>query len=114
MPVGSDSGSTCVPNPRSAPGPTSSSRGAGSPSTSTAAWHGCPLHATTPKSNESYWLPKLARNVERDAQSTASLEERGWLVLRFWEHETVDAVVARIAELLPARTITSEGSAERS
>jgi len=70
-------------------------------------WHGCPLHATTPKSNESYWLPKLARNVERDAQSTASLEERGWLVLRFWEHESVDAVVARIAELLPARTAPS-------
>ena len=77
-------------------------------------WHGCPLHATTPKSNESYWLPKLARNAERDAQSTASLEERGWLVLRFWEHESVDAVVARIAEMLPARTSTSKGSAERS
>jgi len=77
-------------------------------------WHGCPLHATTPKSNESYWLPKLARNVERDAQSTASLEERGWLVLRFWEHESVDAVVARIAEMLPARTSMSKGSADRS
>lgn len=77
-------------------------------------WHGCPLHATTPKSNESYWLPKLARNAERDAQSTASLEERGWLVLRFWEHESVDAVVARIAELLPDRTSTSKGSADRS
>ena len=23
-------------------------------------WHGCPLHATFPKSNQSYWLPKLA------------------------------------------------------
>jgi len=77
-------------------------------------WHGCPLHATTPKTNESYWLPKLARNVERDAQSTASLEERGWLVLRFWEHEKVDAVVARIAELLPARAMAAKGSAERS
>jgi len=77
-------------------------------------WHGCPLHATTPKSNESYWLPKLARNAERDAQSTASLEERGWLVLRFWEHESVDAVVARIAEMLPARTSMSKGSADRS
>jgi len=73
-------------------------------------WHGCPLHATTPKSNESYWLPKLARNAERDAQSTASLEERGWLVLRFWEHESVDAVVARIAEMLPARTSMSKGA----
>ena len=59
-------------------------------------WHGCPLHGTTPKSNVDYWTPKLARNIERDAESTLALEALGWTVLRFWAHEPVDAVVARI------------------
>jgi DNA mismatch endonuclease (patch repair protein) len=60
-------------------------------------WHGCPAHGTQPKSNVDYWAPKLARNMERDAETTRALEERGWVVLRFWEHEPVDEVVARIA-----------------
>ncbi|GAB2459264.1 DNA mismatch endonuclease (patch repair protein) [Conyzicola lurida] len=60
-------------------------------------WHGCPDHGTTPKSNVEYWTPKLARNVERDAESTLALEALGWTVLRFWSHEQVDAVVARIS-----------------
>jgi DNA mismatch endonuclease (patch repair protein) len=60
-------------------------------------WHGCPVHGTTPKSNVDYWAPKLARNIERDAESTLALEALGWTVLRFWSHEPVDAVVARIS-----------------
>jgi DNA mismatch endonuclease (patch repair protein) len=60
-------------------------------------WHGCPQHGTQPKSNADYWTPKLARNIERDIESTRALEERGWVVLRFWSHEPVDEVVARIA-----------------
>lgn len=67
-------------------------------------WHGCPLHATSPKSNVDYWTPKLARNAERDAESTTSLENHGWLVLRFWEHESVDVVTARITKALAARS----------
>ncbi len=38
-------------------------------------WHGCPLHATYPKTNTDYWLPKLAANRERDARQTARLED---------------------------------------
>nr|WP_268912063.1 very short patch repair endonuclease [Leucobacter soli] len=49
-------------------------------------WHGCPEHATYPKSNADYWLPKLARNIERDRETDAELEERGWAVVRVWEH----------------------------
>lgn len=55
-------------------------------------WHRCPLHGTAPKSNSDYWRPKLDRNVERDQAVTAELRERGWIVLRFWEHEPADAV----------------------
>lgn len=60
-------------------------------------WHGCPDHATFPKRNSDYWLPKLARNVERDRETDQSLREAGWTVLRFWEHESPDDVARRIA-----------------
>lgn len=50
-------------------------------------WHGCPQHASIPKTNRDYWLPKLAENRARDERQTARLEERGWTVVRVWEHE---------------------------
>ena len=45
-------------------------------------WHGCPLHATFPKSNQSYWLPKLAENKERDQRQSEKLSTTGWTVIR--------------------------------
>lgn len=59
-------------------------------------WHGCALHRTTPKRNGDYWLPKLARNVERDRETDQALGEAGWSVLRFWEHENPHEVAERI------------------
>lgn len=60
-------------------------------------WHCCPEHATFPKRNSDYWLPKLARNVERDRDTDHSLRGAGWTVLRFWEHESPNDVAYRIA-----------------
>lgn len=59
-------------------------------------WHGCPLHATYPKRNSDYWLPKLRRNIERDREADARLEHAGWRVLRFWEHEPAEDVAATV------------------
>lgn len=50
-------------------------------------WHGCPVHATFPKTNQAYWLPKLAENRARDVRTTSRLEAAGWKVLRIWEHD---------------------------
>lgn len=50
-------------------------------------WHGCPLHATYPKTNKSYWLPKLEANRERDQRQAAKLRACGWKVVRIWEHD---------------------------
>lgn len=50
-------------------------------------WHGCPEHGTMSKTNPDYWVPKIARNRERDAETDARLRHAGWLPLRFWEHE---------------------------
>lgn len=52
-------------------------------------WHCCPEHGTRPGRNASYWTTKLANNVERDQRVTRALRERGWTVVRLWEHQTV-------------------------
>ncbi|QWZ09233.1 very short patch repair endonuclease [Nocardioides panacis] len=49
-------------------------------------WHGCPEHATSPKNNAEWWRAKLDANMARDRRADVALEERGWTVLRIWEH----------------------------
>jgi len=56
-------------------------------------WHqheGCP-EGRVPKSNRSYWAPKLNRNVERDQRVQRELADAGWDVMVIWECETSDA-----------------------
>ena len=63
-------------------------------------WHSCPIHATRPRGNADYWLPKLARNAERDVEVAEALRSAGWTVLRFWEHQPAEeATAAIIAEI---------------
>jgi DNA mismatch endonuclease (patch repair protein) len=50
-------------------------------------WHGCPKHATFPKSNRDWWLQKIRANKKRDLDTNARLKSAGWKVLRFWEHD---------------------------
>lgn len=66
-------------------------------------WHSCPIHGRLPKTNTDYWIPKLARNTERDARQAAALKSAGWHVLRFWTHEAPDAVAAQIESAVNAR-----------
>jgi len=53
-------------------------------------WHCCPKHGTIPSSNVDYWQSKLMRNRHRDRFVDAALCDRGWTVLRVWEHELKD------------------------
>ena len=50
-------------------------------------WHGHPKRFAEPKSNRQYWLPKIARNKNRDKEVTRLLKSRGWKVLRLWEFD---------------------------
>jgi DNA mismatch endonuclease (patch repair protein) len=50
-------------------------------------WHGCPTCGHTPKTNTAFWAAKIARNRERDGDTTLKLHSCGIHVLRFWEHE---------------------------
>src|SRR5579864_8862262 len=53
--------------------------------------HGCFWHhhscglGRTPRGNQAYWVPKLARNVERDKAVHRKLCALGWRVLTVWE-----------------------------
>lgn len=69
-------------------------------------WHGYDWENRNQriKSNRDYWVPKIERNMERDREVTAALQDEGWLVLRFWEwqirkhlDECVDTVLQSIA-----------------
>ncbi|MEY2243628.1 very short patch repair endonuclease [Streptomyces sp. BF23-18] len=76
-------------------------------------WHGCPEHATRPKANAEWWREKLDRNMARDRETTEHLVTQGWVVLRFWEHETPEEVTARVASTVRRRlTERSKGREE--
>ncbi|MFE2127569.1 very short patch repair endonuclease [Streptomyces amritsarensis] len=62
-------------------------------------WHGCPEHATQPKANAQWWREKLDKNMARDRETSELLAAAGWTVLRFWEHETAESVVARVIDV---------------
>lgn len=49
--------------------------------------HHCRLGSKQPATNRDYWLPKLKRNVERDAIAVAKLRKAGWQILVIWECE---------------------------
>ena len=70
-------------------------------------WHGYDWENRNQriKSNREYWIPKIERNMQRDREVTAALEDSGWLVLRFWEFQIkkeldtcVEAVCQAVSE----------------
>lgn len=72
-------------------------------------WHACPQHLQQPQANYGFWDAKLKKNIARDETVNRQLEEAGWRVLRFWEHEldySVDGCVARIKAALDSRKRT--------
>lgn len=50
-------------------------------------WHGCPKHANMPVNNRELWMQKLSGNKRRDRLVNRTLKQRGWSVIRIWEHE---------------------------
>lgn len=67
-------------------------------------WHGhdCKVGSRKPLSNRDYWLPKIERNRQRDAQHQAELARLGWSVLTVWECELHDvaALTAKLSAFL--------------
>lgn len=73
-------------------------------------WHGCPVHATWPRTNAAFWKDKIETNRARDRDTDRRLEEAGWVVLRFWEHEAPEAAAERVASVVATRRAERAGS----
>ena len=52
-------------------------------------WHGYAWESKKAKikSNRAFWIPKIERNMQRDAEANALLEKKGFMVFRFWESD---------------------------
>lgn len=61
-------------------------------------WHGCSEHGRREhRVNAGYWPEKIQRNVDRDADTTRRLIDRGWTVVRVWEHEEPADAAEKVA-----------------
>lgn len=76
-------------------------------------WHSCPEHGSKPKPNAERWAQKLRRNRERDEQSVAALEARGWIVCVVWEHDDPVAKAREVAAIVEARRPPPRAAAPR-
>jgi DNA mismatch endonuclease (patch repair protein) len=64
-------------------------------------------------SNQDFWVKKIRRNMERDAEVTAALVASGWAVVRVWESEVfagTSAAADRVESALRSRRGRKEGS----
>jgi len=69
--------------------------------------HGCPSHATKPKSNRTFWRDKLAGNKTRDRRVNRVLRSARWQVIRIWEcalRRQPERTLARLQRALTAAT----------
>ena len=67
-------------------------------------WHGFDWENRNQKikSNREYWIPKIERNMARDKEVNAALEQEGWIVIRFWERQIRKELDNCVDEVLSA------------
>ncbi|MGB6973812.1 MAG: very short patch repair endonuclease [Terracidiphilus sp.] len=71
-------------------------------------WHGHSCRAgLLPNTNRDYWVPKLARNRDRDRLSERKLRRLGWSVFSMWECDIKRSTFAQIQSRL--RVILNRG-----
>jgi DNA mismatch endonuclease (patch repair protein) len=61
------------------------------------------MHGTQPRSNSDFWADKITTNRRRDVDTDRRLGREGWRVLRFWEHEDMEACAMHVADVVAAR-----------
>lgn len=54
-------------------------------------WHGYDWknRKQSIKSNRKFWIPKIERNMQRDREVNAFLEQKGYTVFRFWSKDVL-------------------------
>lgn len=75
-------------------------------------WHGYRWDEKKSRlsSNKDYWVPKIERNIARDAEINTSLQALGWTVIRFWDFEVLKGAdgCAQVVEA-KVREMSSDG-----
>ena len=65
-------------------------------------WHGYQWSTkkASIKSNRAFWIPKIERNIQRDAENTFALERLGYTVFRFWTNEVKNELGQCVKQVL--------------
>ena len=63
-------------------------------------WHGFEWAKRKPKTNQSFWISKIERNMQRDRFVNETLSEMGYTVMRFWEHEVRKGLKACVNQVM--------------
>jgi len=66
-------------------------------------WHGCNKCKTVPKTNNLWWIEKIAKNRARDEITETALRKAGWEVIIVWEHDNCVDAADRIEKLVGER-----------
>lgn len=53
-------------------------------------WHGYQFSKLKQRLPRKYWLAKIERNIKRDKIYRTELKNKGWEILRVWEHELLE------------------------
>ena len=62
------------------------------------------------KTNRDFWIPKIERNMQRDRSNDLKLNEMGYKVFHFWEHEVkkeLDKCVSHVKLHIKSNTTAS-------
>lgn len=73
-------------------------------------WHGHDCHLfKEPKTRRDFWLAKIGKNQQRDAEATTKLQSLGWATIVVWQCELrdMDRCIARVRQLLSQRPPSS-------
>ena len=77
-------------------------------------WHSCPVHGKRPKSNVEFWNKKLDRNMEKAVEVNAFYNQKGWHILRIWEHENRGDFEATIDKIINVINDAKKSTAQNS
>ncbi len=75
-------------------------------------WHGCSEHRNIPAHNRDWWQSKIDQNRSRDRDTNEILRNAGWLVLRCWEHDLAEQIVAAVIFALSERMNNPNGTSD--
>lgn len=65
-------------------------------------WHGYQWESKKDKikANRGFWIPKIERNMQRDAEVNFLLQQKGYRVFRFWEREVKQELGTCVKQVL--------------